>query len=251
MIKPRDLDVLLTAVGLAQNNTVVAVDSAAFNATDPDTPDIIVIIQTRKQHLQGRVNVTLGRVNIFQNGLKQRAHIPLTHIGIQRRIAVFCRSVHHGEVDLVVVRTKLDKQIQDLVHDLGRPRTGAIDLIDDHNNLFIQRQRLAQHETRLRHTALERIYQEQNAVHHCEDALHFAAEVGMAGRVYDIDLHAVIMYGCVFGQNRDTALAFKGIGVHYALLHDLVLPKDTALLQKLVHQRSLAMVNVGDDRDIP
>ena len=57
---------------------------------------------------------------------------------------------------------------------------GAIDLVDDDDGGAAELERLAQHEARLRHRAVERIDDQQHAVDHAQDALHLAAEVGVA-----------------------------------------------------------------------
>ena len=51
-------------------------------------------------------------------------------------------------------------------------------------------ERLAQHEARLRQRPLGGVHQQHHAVDHRQPALHLAAEVGVAGRVDEVDLHA-------------------------------------------------------------
>ena len=51
------------------------------------------------------------------------------------------------------------------------------------------------------------------AVGHLEDALDLAAEVGVAGRVDDVDLDVAELEGDVLGQDGDAALAFQVVGV--------------------------------------
>jgi hypothetical protein len=55
----------------------------------------------------------------------------------------------------------------------------------------------------------------------------------------------------VFGQNRDPALALQVAGVHHTLRYRLVFAEYTALMQQAVDKRRLAMVNVGNDCNIP
>ena len=95
----------------------------------------------------------------------------------------------------------------------------------------IKLQGFFQYELCLGHSALEGIYQKDNAVHHFQDTLHFTAEICMARRIYDIDLCILIVYSCIFRKYRDTALAFNIIGVHDTLLDFLVFAEDTALFQ--------------------
>jgi DNA-binding IclR family transcriptional regulator len=111
-------------------------------------------------------------------------------------------------------------------------------------------QRFLQHEAGLRHAALGRVHQQQHAVDHLEHALDLAAEIGVARRVNDVDLDALVVAGAVFGQNRDAALALNVAAVHDALRHDLVVAESAALAQHGVHQRRFAVVNMGDDGDV-
>ena len=74
-------------------------------------------------------------------------------------------------------------------------------------------ERLAQHEARLRHDALGGIDEQQGAVGHFQDALDLAAEIGVAGRVDDVDLGVAELQGDVLGQDGDAALALQIVGV--------------------------------------
>ena len=98
--------------------------------------------------------------------------------------------------------------------------------------------------------ALVSVDDEQGAVSHVQHALHLAAEVGMARRVDDVDLDALIVDGDVLGQNGDAALALLIVGVQDALLHFLVLAEHVGRPQQTVDQRSLTMVDVRDDGNV-
>ena len=113
-----------------------------------------------------------------------------------------------------------------------------------------QRQGLLKDEACLGHGAFGSIDQQQNAVDHLKDTLYLAAEIGVARRINDVDLDALIVHRCVFGQDRDAALTFKVVAVHDPLGHSLVLSEGAALLEHLVDQRRLAVVDVGDDGDV-
>ena len=115
---------------------------------------------------------------------------------------------------------------------------------------MIELQRLFQDKARLRHRSLRRVDEQNDAVDHFQNALHLAAEIGMSGRIDDIDLDAVIMHGGIFGENRDAALSFDGIGVHDTLLRRLIFPIYAALLQHFIHKRRFAVVDMCDDGDV-
>src|SRR2546423_321999 len=114
----------------------------------------------------------------------------------------------------------------------------------------MESERLSQNEPRLRHRAIESIHDEAYAIDHAKNALHFPAEVGVAGSVDDVDLRSLPANGGVLGQNGDTALALEWIGIHHALHDDLVLAERAGLPEHLVHESRLAVIDVRDDRDV-
>ena len=111
-------------------------------------------------------------------------------------------------------------------------------------------QRTAQHEARLRHGAFGGVHKQDNAVDHFEHAFDLAAEVGVARRIDDVDLDALVSDGGILRKDGDAALAFEIAGIHHALNDFLILAVHARLLEHFVHERRLAVVNVGDDCDI-
>ena len=109
---------------------------------------------------------------------------------------------------------------------------------------------LLQHVAGLRQRAFAGVHQQHDAVDHLERALHFAAEIAVAGRVDDVDLDAVVAHAGDLGEDGDAALALQVVGVHDALDVLLMCAEDAALVEHGVHQRGLAMIHVGDDGDI-
>jgi hypothetical protein len=105
-------------------------------------------------------------------------------------------------------------------------------------------------EAGLRHGTVHRIDQEQHAIDHGEHALHFAAEVRVSGRIDDVD--AVITPGDrgILGQDGNAALALQHVAVHGTLGNHLMLAEGTGLLEQLINERGLAVIDVGDDRDV-
>ena len=110
--------------------------------------------------------------------------------------------------------------------------------------------RLLQDEAGLGHGALGRVDQQDDAVHHLEDTLDLAGEVGVARGIDDVDLDALVVYRSVFRQDGDAALALDVARVHDALLDHLVFAECARLLEHLVDQRGLAVVDVRDDRNV-
>ena len=52
------------------------------------------------------------------------------------------------------------------------------------------------------------------------------------------------------GEDGDAALALQVVGIHGALGHPLVLAERAGLLQQAIDQRRLAVIDMGDDREI-
>ena len=109
---------------------------------------------------------------------------------------------------------------------------------------------LFQHESRLGHRALGGVDEQQHAVDHLEHTLDLSAEICVPGGVDDVYLDVLVVDGGVFREDRDAAFALDVPRVHDAGHSLLVLAVDPALLQHLVDQRSLSVVDVGDDGDI-
>ena len=72
----------------------------------------------------------------------------------------------------------------------------------------------------------------------------------MSRGIDDVDLDAVIIHRCILGENRDAALSLNIVGIHDAIHNLLIGAEHAALPQQLVHERGLAVVNMGDDCDV-
>jgi hypothetical protein len=167
-----------------------------------------------------------------------------------RHPALLGRAVENREIELLFAGVERREQIEHFVDDFDRPGIGAVHLIDDDDGLESHLQRLRHHELGLRQRTFGGVDQHQRAVDHVEDAFDLAAEIGMAGRVDDIDAGVFPQHRGRLGQDGDTALALEVVGIHGALDHALVLAVGARLLQQPVDQRGLAVVDVGDDGDV-
>ena len=72
----------------------------------------------------------------------------------------------------------------------------------------------------------------------------------MARRVDDVDLHIFIGDRDILGQDGDAAFALLIVRVEHALLNVLVLTKDACSVEQTVDERSLAVVDMSDDRNV-
>ena len=252
LVELRDARVArFVARAAADRDGLADLHGAALDAADADAAHVVVVVDVREQHLRRAVEVALGRRNLADDRLEQRLHIGALFGRVVHRVAVARGGVDDRELELVLVRAELDEQVEHLVDDLQRARARAVDLVDDDDRLLAEAERLLEDEARLRHAALKCVDEQQNAVDHHQDALHLAAEIGVAGRIDDIDLHAVVHDGRIFRENGDAALALEVVRVHDALGDVLIAAENAALAQELVDQRRLAVVDMRDDRDVP
>ena len=72
----------------------------------------------------------------------------------------------------------------------------------------------------------------------------------MARGVDDVDPDPPVVDGGVLGHDGDPLLALEVDRVHHALGHVFVGAEDAALPEHRVHQRGLAVVDVGDDGEV-
>ena len=137
-----------------------------------------------------------------------------------------------------VGRPKRYEQIKHLVHHFVRPGVGPIDLVDHHDRPHSALEGLRQHETRLRHGPFRGVDQQQGPVRHAHHPLHFAAKIGVARRVDDVDLHPVVWNRDILGQDRYPPFPLQFVGVQDALALKLGFAKPAAL----AHMQSTSVV---------
>ena len=171
-------------------------------------------------------------------------------VELVRGVALLAAGVDVREVGQLVVGAQLQEKLEDFVEHFVRPSVRPIDLVDDHDRLQSALQGLGEHEAGLRHRPFSGIDQHQRPVGHSQHALDLAAEIGVAGRVDDVDLHALIRDGDVLGEDRDAPLALQVVGVEDLLADQLRVAIPAALPQHAIDKRRLAVVNVGDNGDV-
>ena len=194
---------------------------------------------------------TFGGATWRSDEIEQRLHaVVLRALEARRHPALLGRAVEDREIELLVGGVERGEQVEHLVDHLDRARVGAVDLVDDDDGLEPDLERLRHHELGLRQRAFGGVDQHQRAVDHVEDALDLAAEIGVAGRVDDVDAGVLPEDRGRLGEDGDAALALEVVGIHGALGHALVLAEGAGLLQQPVDQRGLAMVDMGDDGDV-
>ena len=205
--------------------------------------------------LERSVGFALRRRDLLEDGLEEglQRHARVVHRAA--RDAVAADRVDDREVHLGVRGLEIDEEVEGLVQYLVGARVLAVDLVDDEDDREAELDALLEDEPRLRERALGGVDEQQRAVGHHERALDLTAEVGVAWRVDDVDLHdlAVLVLPAdarVLREDGDSALFFEVVGVHHPLDRDFVLAERAGLLEHEIDESGLAVVDVRDDRDI-
>ena len=229
---------------------------AALDAPGEQAAQERVVLDQHGEDLEGAVLLgdRLGLRHVADDQVEQRGQGFAGLIEVERRPTGAARGVDVREVQLVVGGADGGEQVEGFVMDAVRIGVGAVDLVQADDGAQAHLQRLAEHELGLGHHPFLGVDQQDAAVHHAQDPLHLAAEVGVAGRVDDVDAGvaglAVPQHAGALGQDGDAALALLVVGIHGAFGVGLVGAEHPGLGEQLVHQRGLAVVDVGDDGDV-
>ena len=197
--------------------------------------------------------VDVRRRHLAHDRLEERAQVgrELGRIGLGAGAPLAGDGVEDRELELLGVGGQLQEEILQVSSiDLVDAGCRAVDLVDDDDRAQPALQRPLQDGARLRHRALDGVDQQQAAVGHVQHALDLAAEVGVAGGVDDVDLHARVGDGRVLGEDGDAALALQIVGVDDQAARGVGVAEDVRLLEQAVDEGRLAVVDVGDDGDV-
>ena len=164
---------------------------------------------------------TTGPGTWLDDHLEERLDVAGSRVGVVRREAGFSGGVDIGKIELIFAGPLLDERVEDLVQDFGGPGIGAIDLVDHDDGPDMACKGFAEHELGLRHRPFERVDQDQGAVGHLERALDLAAEIGVAGRIDQVDLGVAVLDGDVLGQDGDAPFPLEVVGVENPLSLEL------------------------------
>jgi hypothetical protein len=213
-------------------------------------PDVVVVVEIVRLELRRRARRHLGARQIAQDQIEQRTQVFARALELELGDPGPCVGVDDGELELLVGGVEVDEQPVDLVQHLADTRVVAIDLVDADERREPRLERLPQHEARLRQRPFGRVDQQQHAVDHRQRALDLTAEVGMPGRVDDVDLDVVVADRGVLREDREAPLTLDRVRVHHPIGDLLVLAKDAALAEQRIDECGLAVVDVRDDGDV-
>ena len=229
-------------------------NGAGVHATDADTADKVGVVDGHALHGERGGLVDLGRGHVVDDHVEQRIHVHVAVLGVMTGKAVDAAGIDdvlHGKLELVVGSAQVGHEVQAVVVCLLGVSARTVDLVDDNHDLEAGVDSVTQHETGLGHGALKGIDQQQGAVGHTQHALDLAAKVGVARGVDDVDLNVLVLDRDVLGENRNAALALLVVRIQDAVLDLLVGTEGVRGTQELVDHRRLAVVDVGDDGDVP
>ena len=233
-----------------QHDLLVLGDAPTRHAPHRDLSEVVVVVERSNEHLQRRVRVGDGRRHALDDSVEQRPHV-LRRVGhLGERVPVARRGVQHREVQLVRVGSQFQEEVLHCRQGGGSVRRGAVDLVDDEDGTQPLLERDAQHVARLRHRPFNRVDDEQATVGHVHDALDFAAEVGVARGVDDVDRDVAVPDARVLGEDGDSPFPLLRVRVHDQVVYLLVRAEDAAVTEHGVNQACLAVVDVGDDSDV-
>ena len=212
--------------------------------------DVRARVEVRDQRLQRVLGVVAGRRDRLEQRVEERHQVGRQLVRREAGLPGAGVGVHDRELDLRLVGVEVEEELVDLVHDLLGPRIRPVDLVHDEHDREPLLERLPEDEPRLRQRALRGVDEQQHAVDHRQPALDLAAEVGVPGRVDDVDLRPPEPHRRVLGEDRDSLLALEVHRVEHALGDVLVRAERARLPEHRVDEGRLAVVDVGDDRDV-
>src|SRR5205085_8208829 len=185
----RETTFLVRAVAADEYDVGALLHDTALHAADAEAADVFVVVDGGNEELHRPFGMTGWRRNALEDGIEERTAIFRRFAEVVADDALTADRVEHRKVELLVRGAELDHQIEDFVQHFLRTRIAAVDLVDDDDRQQSESERLAQHEARLRHRAFRGVDEQDDAVDHRQHALDFTAEIGVTGRVDDVDLH--------------------------------------------------------------
>ena len=228
--------------------------SAEARANDPAC--VLAVLIESDPFLGRLVHALFGRRggHVLDDLVEDRGQALLRIAHVDHGPALLAGGVEVREVELVVVRAHGGEQVEGVVQHAVRVGVRPVDLVQHHDGMQADLQRLAEHELGLRHNAFLGVDQQHTTIDHAQDTLDLTAEVGVAGGVDDVDAGlarlAVPEHRGALGQDGDAALALLIVGVHGAFGVRLIGAERTRLGEQLIDQGGLAVVDVGDDGDV-
>ena len=211
---------------------------AIDDAHQGDDADVVVEPGVDDERLQRRVGIALGRRDALDESLDQFLDALAGLAGNLERVV-------GGNAD----------DLLDLLDDARRIGGRQVDLVDDRHHLETELGGRVAIGDALRLDALRGIHHQQRAVAGRQRARDLVGEVHVPGRIDEIELVALavplrrVIKSDRLGLDGDAALAFELQRIEDLVLH-LAGFEAAADLDETVRQRGLAVIDVGDDREV-
>ena len=243
------LGALLAAVAMDDGNVHAFAQSATVHTAYGNTAGIVGVVQAGNEHLRRTLQL-MGSRYMLQNLVKEVGDILGGSTPVLAHPVVLCRTIDHGEVQLLLRSIEVAHQVEYHFVNLLGTAIGLVHLINHHKGFQTYLQCLLQHKTCLWHGTLKGVHQKDTSVCHVQYALHLATKIGVTRGVDDINFCVAIHDGHVLGQDGYTTLTFQFVVVQHQLSRLLVVTKQIACQQHLVHQGGLAVVHMGYDCNV-
>src|SRR5207302_1989039 len=200
---------LQRAIQFGDAGFLSVVERAIKNPGDSEAAKVVAVIEVGDQNLQRGSGVAGGHGNGVEDGVEERAQIFAGLFRGERAGASLGIGIEHGKLELLFFGVEINKEIVNFVEHFLRAGVGAVDFVDDHNGRQAGLKGFGKNVASLRQRPFAGVHQQHDAINHLESALDFAAEVGVAGRIYDVDFYVVIKDCRIFRQDGDAALALE------------------------------------------
>ncbi len=229
---------------------LTGLERAVEDACDGEATEIVRVVEVGDENLQVAIGGAGRGGNRLEDELEEGLEVGAGDGEVHGGSAGFAVGVDDGELENIFVGVEVDEEIIDFVQDLLRASVGAVDLVDDDDGGEVGFEGFRENVAGLRERTFGGVDEEDYAVDHLEGAFDFAAEVGVARGVDDVDLGVFVVDRGVFCEDGDATLFFQVVGVHDALGHGFVGTEGAGLAEHGVDEGGLAVVDVGDDGDV-
>ena len=207
-------------------------EGAVDHAHEGDDAAVLVVGGVEDERPRRRIRVAGGRVDALDHRV-EHGFDSLPRLGRDRQhvLGLVAEQVRHLE------RRALGIGL------------GQVDLVQHRDDLEVVLDRQVGVGERLRLDTLRRVDDQQGALAGLQGARDLVGEVDVPGRVDQVELVALPLHAHRLGLDRDPALALQLHRVEHLLAH-LALGDGVRQLEDAVGQRRLAVVDVGDDREV-
>ena len=219
------------------DDLVALSDLSLHHPHQRDDAEVVVEPGVDDERLERCLTITFRRWDLADQPLEQLRHaLP--------RLGADADHVVRGQTD----------DLLDLLGDPFRLGLGQIDLVQHGQHLEALLDRGVAVGHRLSLHPLSRVHDQQRSLAGGQRAGHLVAEVHVSGGVDEVELVVEAVLGAIVqrhavGLDGDAPLPLEIHGIEHLLGH-LAIAQATAELDQAIRQGRLAMVDVGDDREV-